>query len=160
MFDGLDKIIQRRIGEKTIGFNSDIVSKNEKDPHILEKVQPEDLLRYGLIPEFIGRLPVVATLEDLTPDTLIRIITEPKNAIVRQYKKLFEMDGVELTVTEGAIRRVAEKAIERKTGARGLRSILETVMTDTMYEVPSRDDIKKVIITEDAIDGGEAIWQK
>ena len=160
MFDGLDKIIQRRIGEKTIGFNSDIVSKNEKDPHILEKVQPEDLLRYGLIPEFIGRLPVVATLEDLTIDALIRIITEPKNAIVRQYKKLFEMDGVELTVTEGAIRRVAEKAIERKTGARGLRSILETVMTDTMYEVPSREDIKKVMITEDAIDGGEAIWQK
>ena len=160
MFDGLDKIIQRRIGEKTIGFNSDIVSKNEKDPHILEKVQSEDLLRYGLIPEFIGRLPVVATLEDLTTDALVRIITEPKNAIVRQYKKLFEMDGVELTVTEGAIRKVAEKAIERKTGARGLRSILETVMTDTMYEVPSREDIKKVIITEDAIDGGEAIWQK
>ena len=160
MFDGLDKIIQRRIGEKTIGFNSDIVSKNEKDPHILEKVQSEDLLRYGLIPEFIGRLPVVATLEDLTTDALIRIITEPKNAIVRQYRKLFEMDGVELTVTEGAIRRVAEKAIEKKTGARGLRSILETVMTDTMYEVPSREDIKKVIITEEAIDGGEAIWQK
>ncbi len=160
MFDGLDKIIQRRIGEKTIGFNSDIVSKSEKDPHILEKVQSEDLLRYGLIPEFIGRLPVVATLEDLTTDALIRIITEPKNAIVRQYKKLFEMDGVELTVTEGAIRRVAEKAIEKKTGARGLRSILETVMTDTMYEVPSREDIKKVIITEEAIDGGEAIWQK
>ena len=160
MFDGLDKIIQRRMGEKTIGFNSEIVSKKEMDPHILENVQPEDLLRYGLIPEFIGRLPVVATLEPLSIDALIRIITEPKNAIVKQYKKLFIMDGVELEVTDGAIRRVAEKAIERKTGARGLRSILEVVMTDTMYEVPSREDIKKVIIDENTIDGGEAIWQK
>jgi len=130
------------------------------DPHILEHVQAEDLLRYGLIPEFIGRLPVVATLEPLSIDALIRIITEPKNAIVKQYKKLFEMDGVELEITDGAIRRVAEKALERKTGARGLRSILEVVMTDTMYEVPSREDIKKVIINEETIDGGEAIWQK
>ncbi len=160
MFDGLDKIIQRRMGEKTIGFNSQVVSKKEMDPHILDHVQAEDLLRYGLIPEFIGRLPVVATLDALTIDALIRIITEPKNAIVKQYKKLFEMDGVELEITDGAIRRVAEKAQERKTGARGLRSILEVVMTDTMYEVPSRKDIKKVIINEETIDGGEAIWQK
>ena len=160
MFDGLDKIIQRRIGEKTIGFNSDIVSNKEMDPHILDHVQTEDLLRYGLIPEFIGRLPVVATLDALTIDALIRIITEPKNAIVKQYKKMFEMDGVELEITDGAIRRVAEKTLERKTGARGLRSILETVMTETMFEVPSREDIKKVLITEETIDGGEAIWQK
>ncbi len=160
MFDGLDKIIQRRIGEKTIGFNSDIVSTKNMDPHILDHIQAEDLLRYGLIPEFIGRLPVIATLDELSIDALIDIITKPRNAIVKQYKKLFDMDGVELEVTDGAIRRVAEKALERKTGARGLRAILETVMTDTMFEIPSRPDIKKVVITADTIDGGKAEWQK
>ena len=160
MFDGLDKIIQRRIGEKTIGFNSDIVSNKNMDPHILDHIQAEDLLRYGLIPEFIGRLPVIATLDELSIDALVDIITKPKNALVKQYKKLFEMDGVELEVTEDAIKRVAEKALERKTGARGLRAILEKVMTDTMFEVPSREDIKKVIIDKNAIDGGEAIWEK
>ena len=160
MFDGLDKIIQRRIGEKTIGFNSDIVSTKKIDPLILRQVQAEDLLRYGLIPEFIGRLPVIATLDELSEDTLVRIITEPKNAIVKQYKKLFEMDGVKLDITDAAIKRVAQKTLERKTGARGLRSILEKVMMDTMYEVPSRNDIKKVVITEKTIDGGEAKWQK
>ena len=160
MFDGLDKIIQRRIGEKTIGFNSDIVSTKNMDPHILDHIQAEDLLRYGLIPEFIGRLPVIATLDELSIDALIDIITKPRNAIVKQYKKLFEMDGVELEVTDDAIRRVAEKALERKTGARGLRAILETVMTDTMFEIPSRPDIKKVVITADTIDGGKAEWQK
>ena len=160
MFDGLDKIIQRRIGEKTIGFNSDIVSSKNMDPHILDHIQAEDLLRYGLIPEFIGRLPVIATLDELSIDALVDIITKPKNALVKQYKKLFEMDGVELEVTEDAIKRVAEKALERKTGARGLRAILEKVMTDTMFEVPSREDIKKVVINKDTIDGGEAIWEK
>ena len=160
MFDGLDKIIQRRIGEKTIGFNSDIVSGKNMDPHILRQVQAEDLLRYGLIPEFIGRLPVIATLDELSSDTLVRIITEPKNAIVKQYKKLFEMDGVKLEITDAAIKRVAQKTLERKTGARGLRAILEKVMLDTMYEVPSRSDIKKVTITDKTIDGGEAKWQK
>ena len=160
MFDGLDKIIQRRIGEKTIGFNSEIVSTKKIDPQILRQVQAEDLLRYGLIPEFIGRLPVIATLDELSEDTLIRIITEPKNAIVKQYKKLFEMDGVDFEITDAAIRRVAQKTLERKTGARGLRSILEKVMMDTMYEVPSRKDIKKVVVTEKTIDGGEAKWQK
>lgn len=160
MFDGLDKIIQRRIGEKTIGFNSDIVSTKNMDPHILDHIQAEDLLRYGLIPEFIGRLPVIATLDELSIDALIDIITKPRNAIVKQYKKLFDMDGVELEVTDDAIRRVAEKALERKTGARGLRAILETVMTDTMFEIPSRPDIKKVVITADTIDGGKAEWQK
>ena len=160
MFDGLDKIIQRRIGEKTIGFNSDIVSTKNMDPHILDHIQAEDLLRYGLIPEFIGRLPVIATLDELSIDALIDIITKPRNAIVKQYKKLFDMDGVELEVTDDAIRRVAEKALERRTGARGLRAILETVMTDTMFEIPSRPDIKKVVITADTIDGGKAEWQK
>lgn len=152
-FDGLDKIIQGRIGEKTIGFNSDIVSAKEKDPHILQKVQGEDLLRYGLIPEFIGRLPVIVTLDELNVDALVRIITEPKNAIIKQYKKLFALDSVELEIEPDAVRAVAEKAIEKKTGARGLRSILEEVMTDVMYEIPSRDDIEKVIITKACIGG-------
>jgi ATP-dependent Clp protease ATP-binding subunit ClpX len=160
MFDGLDKIIQRRIGEKTIGFNSDIVSTKKMDPHILDHIQAEDLLRYGLIPEFIGRLPVIATLDELSEEALVEILTKPKNALVKQYKKLFEMDGVELEVTEDAIKRVAQKALERKTGARGLRAILEKVMTDTMFEVPSREDIKKVVINKDVIDGKEAIWEK
>ena len=154
-FDGLDKIIQRRIGEKTIGFNADIVSQKDADPHILEKIQAEDLLHYGLIPEFIGRLPVIATLDELSEDALCRIITEPKNAIIKQYKKLFEMDGIELELKDEAIHAVAGKAIERKTGARGLRSILENVLTDIMFDAPSREDIKKVIITKDTIDGGQ-----
>ena len=152
-FDGLDKIIQSRIGEKTIGFNSDIVSQKEKDPHILQKVQGEDLLRYGLIPEFIGRLPVIVTLDELNADALVRIITEPKNAIIKQYKKLFSLDNVELEIEPAAVRAVADKAIEKKTGARGLRSILEEVMTDIMYDIPSRDDIEKVVITKACIEG-------
>ena len=136
----------------TIGFNSDIKSKKDKTESILKQVQAEDMLKYGLIPEFIGRLPVIVTLEELTKDALIRIIKEPKNAILKQYKKLFLIDGVELEIEEDAIARVAEKAIERKTGARGLRSIMEHVMTDIMYEIPSRDDVRKCIITKNAVD--------
>jgi ATP-dependent Clp protease ATP-binding subunit ClpX len=151
-FDGLDKIIQRRIGEKTIGFNSDISVKRNEGQDLLKQVQTEDLLKYGLIPEFIGRLPVMVTLEELSKEALVRILKEPKNAILKQYKKLFLMDGVELEIEEEAIARVAEKAIERKTGARGLRSILEHIMTDIMYEIPSRDDIRKCIITKGTID--------
>ncbi|WP_324822502.1 ATP-dependent Clp protease ATP-binding subunit ClpX [Sinanaerobacter sp. ZZT-01] len=151
-FDGLDKIIQRRIGEKTIGFNSQLTQTKVDSSELLKKVQPEDLLKFGLIPEFIGRLPVMVTLEELTRDALVRIIREPKNAILKQYKKLFEFDDVELEIEEDAIMRVAEKAIERKTGARGLRSILEQVMTDIMYEIPSRNDIRKCIITKGTID--------
>jgi ATP-dependent Clp protease ATP-binding subunit ClpX len=151
-FDGLDKIIQRRIGEKTIGFNSDIKYSKVEASEIIKKVQAEDLLKYGLIPEFIGRLPVMVTLQELDKDALVRIIKEPKNAILKQYKKLFMMDGVELEIEDDAIARVAEKAIERKTGARGLRSILEHVMTDIMYELPSREDIAKCIITKGTID--------
>ncbi|MBQ4576239.1 MAG: ATP-dependent Clp protease ATP-binding subunit ClpX [Firmicutes bacterium] len=154
-FDGMDKIIQRRLGEKTIGFNAKLVEMRKDDTSsLLKKVQGEDLLKFGLIPEFIGRLPVMVTLEDLNKDALVRIIKEPKNAILKQYKKLFEMDGVELEIEEDAILRVAELAIERKTGARGLRSILEHIMTDIMYEIPSRDDIQKVIITRGTIDCG------
>ncbi|MBR5642276.1 MAG: ATP-dependent Clp protease ATP-binding subunit ClpX [Firmicutes bacterium] len=154
-FDGLDKIIQSRIGEKVIGFNSDVVSVNKKDPKILEKVQSEDLLRYGLIPELIGRLPVIVTLNELSVDALMRIITEPKNSLIRQYKKLFEMDGVELEVETEAVRAIAEKAASKKTGARGLRSIVEEILTDIMYEIPSRSDVRKVIITKSCVEGGE-----
>ncbi len=154
-FDGMDKIIQKRLGEKTIGFNAKLLeNKREDKASLLEKLQAEDLLKFGLIPEFIGRLPVMVTLEDLSEEALVRIIKEPKNAILKQYKKLFEMDGVELEIEDDAILRVAEKAIERKTGARGLRSILEQIMTDIMYEIPSRDDIQKCIITRETIDCG------
>ena len=154
-FDGLDKIIQSRIGEKTIGFNSDIVSVKEKDPKIMEKVQSEDLMRYGIIPELIGRLPVIVTLDELSVDALMRIITEPKNSLVRQYQKLFELDGVELEIETEAVRAIAEKAASKKTGARGLRSIVEEILTDIMYEIPSRTDVKKVIITKACVEGGE-----
>ena len=151
-FDGLEKIIQRRIGEKTIGFNSNINVVKENDAELLSQVQAEDLLKFGLIPEFVGRLPVVVTLEQLTSEALVRIITEPKNAILKQYKKLFELDDVELEVEDDAVLRVAEKAIERKTGARGLRSIFEQAMMDVMYEIPSREDVLKCIVTRATID--------
>ena len=152
-FEGLDKIIQRRIGEKTIGFNADIVSQNQDEEEILRQIQPEDLLKFGLIPEFIGRLPAIVTLKELSEDALVRILTEPKNALVKQYKKLFEIDNVELEFEPEAIRAIAKQAIERKTGARGLRSIIEKVMTDIMYEIPSREDVAKCIVTEGTITG-------
>ncbi|MDR2157225.1 MAG: ATP-dependent Clp protease ATP-binding subunit ClpX [Clostridiales Family XIII bacterium] len=151
-FDGLDKIILRRLGEKTIGFNSEIKETEKATSEILKSVQSEDLLKYGLIPEFIGRLPVMCTLHELDGDALVRIITEPKNSLLKQYKKLFILDNVELELEASAIKKLAEKAIERKTGARGLRSIFEHVMTDIMYEIPSRTDIRKVVVTESAID--------
>ena len=150
-FDGLDKIIQRRIGEKTIGFNADIVSQNQSEEEILRQIQPEDLLKFGLIPEFIGRLPAIVTLRELSEDALVRILTEPKNALVKQYKKLFEIDHVELEFEPEAIKAIAKQAIERKTGARGLRSIIEKVMTDIMYEIPSREDVAKCIVAEGTI---------
>lgn len=150
-FDGLDKIIRRRIGEKVIGFNSDMSAKTPDDEDILNLLEPEDLLQYGLIPEFIGRLPAVVSLSDLSEDALIRILTEPKNALVKQYKKLFEMEGVELVFEDDALRAVAKQAIERKTGARGLRSILEKIMTDVMFRIPSEYDIRMCIINEDTV---------
>lgn len=151
-FDGLDKIIQRRMGEKTIGFNSDIKSNNIEAAKLLEHVQPEDLLKFGLIPEFIGRLPVIVSLEELSEEALVQIITEPKNALLKQYKKLFAFDNVELEVEDEAVRMIARKALDRKTGARGLRSIFETAMTDIMYEIPSRRDVCKCIITKGTIE--------
>lgn len=151
-FDGLDKIIQRRKGERVIGFNSDMKTEKVEESKLLSLVRPEDLLKFGLISEFIGRLPVIVTLDELSEDALVRIITEPKNALLKQYQKLFRLDNVELAIEPEAIRAVAKKALERKTGARGLRSILEGVMTDIMYEIPSRSDVAKCIITQQTIE--------
>ncbi|TCO69842.1 ATP-dependent Clp protease ATP-binding subunit ClpX [Marinisporobacter balticus] len=152
-FDGVEKVIQKRIGQKAMGFGADIQSKVVKDlGTLLDKIRPEDLLRYGLIPEFVGRLPVVVTLHQLDKEALLRILSEPKNALVKQYKKLFEMDGVELEIDEEALKAIAEKAIERKTGARGLRGIAEGIMLDVMYDIPSRTDIKKCVITKDTVE--------
>ncbi|ABW19709.1 ATP-dependent Clp protease ATP-binding subunit ClpX [Alkaliphilus oremlandii] len=151
-FDGIDSIIQKRTSKKSMGFGAEIESKQVLDlGSLLKQIQPEDLLKFGLIPEFVGRLPVVVTLEQLDEEALIKILTEPKNALTKQYKRLFEIDGVHLEIEEEALRLIAKKAIERKTGARGLRGIVEGIMMDTMYEIPSRDDIEKVIITAEAI---------
>ncbi len=152
-FDGLDKIIQSRIGKKSMGFGADIKSSTENTMgELLKELQPEDLLKYGLIPEFVGRLPVIVTLEELDCDALVKILTEPKNALVKQYKELFRMDDVELEFEDAALELVAQKAIERKTGARGLRSIIEESMLEIMYEIPNRDDIEKCIITKETIE--------
>jgi ATP-dependent Clp protease ATP-binding subunit ClpX len=150
-FDGIEQIIKRRLGQKVIGFGGDKIEKDIDDKVVLSKVLPEDLLRFGLIPEFIGRLPVIASLEQLDEEALIQILTQPKNALVKQYKKMLELDDVDLDFEEDALAEIAKKAIERKTGARGLRSIIESIMLDVMFELPARDDIKKCIITKDAV---------
>jgi ATP-dependent Clp protease ATP-binding subunit ClpX len=151
-FEGIDKIIQNRVGEKVMGFGADIKSREEKKiGEILNMILPQDLLRYGLIPEFVGRVPIIVTLEALDKDSLVKILTEPKNALTRQYKKLFELDGVDLEFMPDALQAIAEEALHRNTGARGLRAIIEDVMLDVMYEVPSRIDITKVLITKDVI---------
>jgi len=156
-FVGLDQIIQRRLGQQTLGFGADIRSKEElKLGELLTSVQPEDLLKFGLIPEFIGRLPVIATLHELTEDALIDILTKPRNSLVKQFAKLFEMDGVKLKFSKGALSAVARKAIERESGARGLRAILEEAMLDIMYEIPSKSGIKEVVVNEEVIVNGEA----
>lgn len=155
-FDGMENIIQRRKGERVIGFNSDFAQTKMDEDNLLAQVQPEDLLKFGLIPEFIGRLPVIVSLEELTEDALVRIMKEPKNALIKQYTKLFELDHVELEIEEEAIAAIAKKAIERKTGARGLRSIFEKAMMDIMFDIPSRDDVKKCIITKETIEEGKA----
>jgi ATP-dependent Clp protease ATP-binding subunit ClpX len=151
-FVGLDKIIEERSGKKRIGFGSEPLREEEKKAaNIIESVEPEDLLKYGLIPEFIGRLPVIATLTELDEAALIRILTEPKNALVKQYQKLFSLDNVKLKFTESALAAVAKKAIDRKAGARGLRSILEDVMLDIMYEIPSKREVAECVVNEEAI---------
>jgi len=152
-FDGLDKIIQARVGKKSMGFGSDIKAQSKNTlGELLKSLQPEDLLKFGLIPEFVGRLPVMVTLEELDNESLVKILTEPKNALVKQYKELFHMDDVELEFEEDALDLIAKKAIERKTGARGLRSIIEESMLDIMYEIPTRDDIEKCVITKETIE--------
>ncbi|MDX2052254.1 MAG: ATP-dependent Clp protease ATP-binding subunit ClpX [Polyangiaceae bacterium] len=156
-FVGLDQIIQRRLGQSRLGFGADIKSKNElRLGDLLASVQPEDLLKFGLIPEFIGRLPVVATLHELTEEALIDILTKPKNSLVKQFQKLFEMDGVKLKFAKAALAAIARKALARESGARGLRAIMEEAMLDIMYEIPSQQGIKEVVINEDVIVKGEA----
>jgi ATP-dependent Clp protease ATP-binding subunit ClpX len=150
-FDGIEPIIKRRLGQKVIGFGADIKQQEISQKELLSKVLPEDLLRFGLIPEFIGRLPVIASLEQLDEDALIEILTKPKNALVKQYQKMLELDDVELEFEDDALKEIAKKAIERKTGARGLRSIIEGIMLDVMFDLPSRDDITKCIITQDTV---------
>ncbi len=151
-FDGLEKIVANRIGKKTLGFKADLHTTNEMSRgELMQFVQPEDLIRYGLIPELVGRLPVVAALQELTHQDLVRILTEPKNAIARQYQKFFDMEDVRLEFTPDALEAVASQAIKRDTGARGLRAILEDVMLDIMYDLPTQTDIESVEITEDVI---------
>ena len=151
-FDGIDKIIQNRVDTKSMGFGADIKSKkNIEIGELLKEVRPEDLLKYGLIPEFVGRLPVIVTLEELDEESLVKILTEPKNALVKQYRELFQMDGVELEFDSEALKAIAKKAMERKTGARGLRSIIEETLLDIMYEIPSREEIEKCLITKETI---------
>lgn len=155
-FDGLDKIIQRRGERAGIGFSAQLKSKNEKSlTELFAQVEPTDLVKYGLIPELVGRLPVIASLEELTEEALISILVKPKNALIKQYQALFAMEGVKLTVTEDALKAIAKKAIARKTGARGLRSIVEGILTDVMFEVPSQDGIKEVLVDRDVIDDGK-----
>jgi ATP-dependent Clp protease ATP-binding subunit ClpX len=154
-FSGLDKVVENRSRKGGIGFSADVHSKGDKRKigELLASVEPEDLIRYGLIPEFVGRLPVMATLEELDEDALVRILTEPKNAIIKQYARLFEMEGVELELRDDALRAVARKAMERKTGARGLRTIMEQVLLDTMYDLPSMHNVGKVVVDASVIAG-------
>ena len=158
-FDGMDKVITKRTAKKTLGFGADIERSDEKDiSAILREVEPEDLLKFGLIPEFIGRLPVMVSLELLDRDALIQILTQPKNALTKQYKKLLEMDGVKLEFQQEALETIADLALQRKTGARGLRAIIEKVMKNVMYEVPSDQSVKTCIITRESVTGtGEPI---
>jgi len=151
-FNGLEKIIQRRLGSKMMGFGAKIVQEKERSiGDILKLVQPEDLIKFGLIPEFLGRLPVIATLDELAEDALIRILKEPKNALLKQFKKLFEMEGVNLRLTDSALSAIAKEATKRKSGARGLRAILEGCMLDIMYEIPSTENVKECVIGEDVV---------
>ena len=153
-FDGLEKIIESRIGKKSIGFQAEVAGKEKKDVgELLRQVLPEDFVKFGLIPEFIGRVPVNVSLNPLDEEALIRILTEPKSALVKQYQKLFELDGVELIFTEDSLKAIAEKAIARKTGARGLRSIVESVVMDLMYTIPSDELVATCTITAEAVEG-------
>ena len=163
-FVGLDKIIRNRIGKKTMGFGQELVSKDSRDMgEVLDQVQPEDLLKYGLIPEFVGRLSIIATLRELDVEALVQVLTQPKNALIKQYKKLFEFENVKLKFTEPSIRAIAQKAFDLKTGARGLRSILEDIMLDIMFDLPSCQGVEEVLVNEEVIAKHEAplvVYQK
>ena len=151
-FDGLEKVVEQRISAGSIGFNAEVTNKNDLNiDELLKKVEPKDLTKFGLIPEFIGRVPVMVSLEQLTKDAMVRILSEPKNALMRQYQKLFELDNVKLEFTQEALEEIAQLAVDRKIGARGLRSILESVMMDLMYEIPSDDSIGICTITRDVV---------
>jgi ATP-dependent Clp protease ATP-binding subunit ClpX len=151
-FAGLENIVEQRIGKKTLGFGAELPTKEERDMEkIFSEVMPEDLMKFGLIPEFIGRLPVIATVEKLNREALVAILTEPRNALVKQYQKLFELDGVELEFTSDAVDAVADLAMVRGTGARGLRAIIEEVLLHVMYDVPSREDVAKVVVTGEVV---------
>lgn len=154
-FAGLDKVIRERTEKNSIGFSASVASQDDakNTGDVIKDVETEDLVKYGLIPEFVGRLPVVATLNELDEEALVQILTEPKNSLTKQYQKLFDMEGVELDFREDALRAVARKAMERKTGARGLRSIMEATLLDTMYQIPSEHDVTKVVIDESVISG-------
>ncbi len=151
-FTGLEQFVEQRIGQKTMGFGADVKSRDQKKMgELLEQVQPEDLIKFGMIPEFVGRLPVIATLHELTEEALIDILRKPKNALIKQYQKLFEFENVKLHFTEGALVAIAREALKRKSGARGLRAILENAMLDVMYEIPSQENIREVVISEEVI---------
>ena len=152
-FDGIEGIVKERLGEKVIGFGTNSTNKLQDDVSLMQQIIPEDLLKFGLIPEFIGRLPILTALEKLKEQDLVRILTEPKNALVKQYKKLLALDGVELDFTPAALGAIAKMAIARNTGARGLRSIIEGTINDIMFEIPGNDDIAKVIVTEETVNG-------
>ncbi|MEK6229383.1 MAG: AAA family ATPase, partial [Actinomycetota bacterium] len=154
-FADLDKVIERRIGHKGVGFGADVSSKHDKDAgELFEQVLPEDLVEYGLIPEFIGRLPVFSVIHQLLRDDLVTILTEPRNALVKQFERFFQFDGIELVFAEDSLSAVADKALERETGARGLRSIIEETLLDVQFELPSRRDVKKCVVTRETIVGG------
>jgi ATP-dependent Clp protease ATP-binding subunit ClpX len=156
-FCGLEQIIERRVGGRSLGFGSEVKSKQEKNiGELLALVEPDDLLKFGMIPEFVGRLPVVTTLEELDEQALIEILVKPRNALAKQYRRLLEMDGVNLKFTDGALKAIARAAIKNKAGARGLRAIVESAMLDIMYEVPSRRNVQEIVISEDVIEKGEA----
>ncbi len=154
-FEGLEDVVKRRLGSKQLGFGSNVVTLTEKKGRILQEIEPKDLVSFGLIPEFVGRLPIVATLEELAEADLIKVLTEPQNALIKQFELLFELSGVDLSFTDGAVKELAKQALKRKTGARGLRAIIEEALLETMFEIPSKKEIKEVVVSEKCISHGE-----
>jgi len=150
-FDGIETIVKNRLGDKTIGFGAEQKANVAEEKSLMQQIIPEDLMKFGIIPEFIGRIPIVTALEKLTEDDLVNILTKPKNALIKQYVELLDLDGVKLSFTDGALKEIAKMSIERNTGARGLRSIVEETMQNTMFDIPGRDDVEGVKVTKDAV---------